>query len=285
MTDQEKLEIQEGQEKMPSIKEIFNNVRIGKGIEIENTEKESAEKENTEKESAEKENTEKESVEKENKDEVRIKTEKRLKETQEWGHSLSRKLKGFENQITKYIEDGSLTKEEGEALFNNIKHEAKEENDAPLVHYGKVWDNELENMRKYSNDVNIDNYVLAFQHLLAYGDINENQLMLNEFTKIDDPILSTKKMLKYGEDYYNETYGELAEAGGVKALTKKYKEKLKEQQKIIDKLKKDSISSEEDNDYIQSKTYKLSNSASKNVKSTEKDYSIKGIFNEFRGSR
>lgn len=106
--------------------------------------------------------------------------EKRLKEAHQWGHDLSPKLKGITQLVDNYVAQGALTEAESKKILAQSNHAIPETfntptslTQSPLHLYAQVWDSELDNMRKYSNDANIDQYVYAFQHFLANATTEE----------------------------------------------------------------------------------------------------------------
>lgn len=188
------------------------------------------------------------------------KREKAVEENKQWGAELSRKLKSFEAKLAKYVVDGVLTEEEVENLKKDIQHEQREQGEeAPLMKYVRAWDAEIENLRKYTDDPNLDKKVHAFQHFLHNSspeEINEVMESFKEFE--DDSVKLTKKMLAVAAKYNDEIFSELYEAGNLKNFKKKYVSDLESKQKEIDKLNKEVLRfKQEYEDYTPPATMKL----------------------------
>ena len=195
----------------------------------------------------------------------------RLKESRQRIDHLSRQLKSLEKVISDYASSGKLTDSEASALLEATKH-AEVETEAqfhrpqhPLHLYAEVWDQELENMRRYSTDPDsINQHTYAFQHFLANATPDEITEALHAFDQVkSDSIALTRKMLEMGKAYHDEIYGELTQAGGIKSYKAHYESKLSNQQKKIDKLEKELVKLQENRDYIPSNTYRLPTGSSK----------------------
>ena len=204
------------------------------------------------------------------------KLEKSFKETQRWGRGLSQKLKSLESQVKRFQEEGILTDGEAQHLMEVTAHEA-EENHSPLMRYSILWDQELENMKKYTDMPNLDQKVLAFQHLLKQATGSELEELLETFKEVeDDPIKLTRKMLEMGEDYLEDVYEDLSKAGSLKALKKGYTKQLESQRQSIDKLKKELVQLKQDG-YVPSTRYGLPSGGSQEAPKNN-DVSLRGVF-------
>jgi len=199
------------------------------------------------------------------------KKEKRYRDTQRWGLDLSKKLKALEKTVQKYADDGLLSSDEAQALLSSTAHEpVDQEEDHPLLRYGRVWDEELPNIRRYTKDPMVDTYVSAFQALIQVGTRDElqNALTTLEDHK-DDPVDLTRAMLEIGKTYNEEVYSDLREAGGIKQLKAKYKKEIEARDKRIDKLEKEKLKYKEGSGYLPSSSYNLPAGGSSEAPSEE----------------
>jgi hypothetical protein len=215
----------------------------------------------------------------------RERQDKAFKETQKWGHGLRRQLSTFEQQVKAYMGEGVLTEEEGQKLLNTTAVEDETPfQESPLAMYSKVWDEELENIRKYTQEADLDQHVLAFQHLLKNGDPQELEDAFGQFEEVkENPLALTRKMLDIGKLYNEEVYQELSQAGSLKAFKQQYETKLKQQQKKIDRLEKDLLKFKETSDYISSSSYVLPPGGQEEAHGD--DTSFGGIFKKARSGQ
>jgi hypothetical protein len=215
----------------------------------------------------------------------RERQDKAFKETQKWGHGLRHQLSTFEQQVKAYMGEGVLTEEEGQKLLNTTAVEDETPfQESPLALYSKVWDEELENIRKYTQEADLDQHVLAFQHLLKNGDPQELEEAFSQFEEVkENPLALTRKMLDIGKHYNEEVYQALSQAGSLKAFKQQYETKLKQQQKKIDRLEKDLLKFKETSDYISSSSYVLPPGGQEEAHGD--DTSFGGIFKKARSGQ
>ncbi len=211
------------------------------------------------------------------------KMETSLTETRKWGRELSQKLKKFAAQIEAYKQDGVLTPEEAEHLISKAQHTEDAVEDTPLMRYSKIWDQELDNIRKYSPEPDLDQHVLAFQHLLKNATPQELQDLLEDFALEEDPIKLTRLMLEKGKDYHQEIYKDLSETGSLKGYKKSQEAKLQKQQKEIEKLQKEIARFKQDQDYIGSSKYSLPSGGQSHA--PEQDMTLNHLLGEAKSGR
>jgi len=136
-----------------------------------------------------------------------------------------------------------------------------------LAKYAKVWDGEIDNLRKYTDDKDIDRKIMAFQHLLKTATEQELSAVFDSFEQVQsDPVALTRAMLTAGEEYDQSIYKELSAKGGLKKLTQHYQKALADKEKQIDKLQKKLVELEGNSDYISSGVYRLPDRAQQGVK-------------------
>jgi hypothetical protein len=171
------------------------------------------------------------------------KVQKILKDTQRSFHEDRKKLSSYKKAVEKMKEDGALVDEEVTMLLDHIRFEEESDEiseDIPIMRYGKIWDKEIEYMRKYSsNSADIDQYVSAFQHLIQSSTKKEMEDIFIDLSHYEnDEVELTKQMLKLGQEYYEDIYSEIHEAGGLRNLKTRLYGKEQELQKKLDTLQK-----------------------------------------------
>ncbi len=209
------------------------------------------------------------------------------KQAIKWNNQLSRKMKVLEQKLAEYVDGGILTGSEAEDLQVHIEHEHPYEEEtghySTLSKYAKVWDSEIDNLRKYTDDKEIDRKILAFQHLLKTATEAELNPLFEAFEQVQfDPVALTRAMLKAGEEYDQNVYKDLLDKGGLKNLTKHYQKALLDKQKQIDKLEKELLQFKDNSDYISSGVYRLPDRAQQG---TKLDNSIGSLLNQALAGR
>jgi hypothetical protein len=185
------------------------------------------------------------------------KTEKVLAENQRYGRTNAQKVKNAQKVVQKFADEGLLTDEEARELFGVLQADGREpplsggeREDADMPHSAahhspaslfapifKVANQELENIRKYTDDDRLQDKVNAFDYFLSVGSKEEVGHVLAELTGLlDDPVKLAKKMLSIGQTVFEESYKHIQEAGGFKNYLSKKDEALEKLQKKIDKL-------------------------------------------------
>ncbi len=168
------------------------------------------------------------------------KLQKTLKDTQKSFHEDRRKLAAYKRAVEKMKEDGTLLEDEANLLLDHTQYQDEPHssgNDPVLVKYGKIWDKELEYMRKYSsNATDINKHVLAFQHLIQSASSDELEDIFYDLQQYeDDEVELTKRMISYGQQYNDEVYSDINEAGSIRKLKSKYQSELDNLKKELDK--------------------------------------------------
>lgn len=171
------------------------------------------------------------------------KLQKTLKDTQKSFHEDRKKLSAYKKTIEKMKEEGVLLDEEATMLLDHTRFESEpdnNENEPVLIRYGRVWDKELEYMRKYSsNSEDINRHTLAFQHLIQSASQEEREEIFEDLARHeDDEVEFTKQMLEIGRQYNDDIYTDIHEAGSIRKLKAKFEEEKQELQKELDKVNK-----------------------------------------------
>lgn len=168
------------------------------------------------------------------------KLQKTSRDTQKAFHENRKQLSAYKKAVEKLKADGGILDEEAAMLLDHTKFEDNAEDENILVKYGKVWDKEIEYMRKYSSmPQEIDQNVRAFQHFMQTASREEVEDALSELSSYeDDEVEITKQMLNIGKQYYDDIYGDIEESGSIRNLRDKFYKKEKELQESIDKLQR-----------------------------------------------
>lgn len=174
----------------------------------------------------------------------REKLQRDLKETQRWATETKKQISSYKKAIEKYKEEGILSDEEATELMDHTKYQEMVERERPLLEKAsEVWDREIENIRKYGDDTDLDKHIHAFQHFLHNASSDEIKDVYREMEDLIDsnPVAFTKKMLQFGKQYHDEIFGEFAQAGNLKNFKRQYEEKIDSYKKKIDKLEKEVV--------------------------------------------
>lgn len=168
------------------------------------------------------------------------KLQKTVKDTQRSFHEDRRKLAAYKKAVEKFKEDGFLDEDDANTLLDHTKFESTDEDVHPLIKASNIWEKEIFNMKKYSQNADdIDKNVEAFQHLYQASSAREQEEILSELSKYDDDEIEfTKQMLEMGRQYNDEIYEDIRESGSIRNLKSKYSEKETELQNRIDKLER-----------------------------------------------
>ena len=176
------------------------------------------------------------------------KTNKRLAETQAFGHKNSKRLKSALKITRDLLENGTLSELEAQSLVESLNNDVDVEaglgesspyDTHPFGKVLKIANTQLENLRKYSDDELLDDKVKAFDYFLSLASPEEVKGALEDLTDlIDDPIKLTKKMLSIGKIYYDESYKDISSSGGIGSYIKKKHEEIEKLNRSIDKLTK-----------------------------------------------
>lgn len=165
---------------------------------------------------------------------------KSSKDTQRSFHEDRKKLAAYKKAVEKMKEDGDLLDDEAALLLDHTKYEDVPMEETTIIKYGRIWDKELEYMKKYApNPQEIEQHILAFQHFLKTAPFNELEEMMQDLSQYeDDEVELTRQMLERGRQYNEDVFSDIHNAGSIRQLKTMYKERENELQKRIDKLEK-----------------------------------------------
>ena len=174
------------------------------------------------------------------------KTQKRLLENQQYGRQNAQRLKTALKVVKELEAEGSLSEEEAARLAESLDRENGGENgEDPIPEashpFGKVMaiaNQELENIRKYTDDDLLDDKVGAFDYFLLVASKEEREQALEDLTElIHTPLPLAKKMLSIGQGY-EQSYREMKAAGSLYGLLTKKDQEASDLRKNLDKFKK-----------------------------------------------
>jgi len=173
------------------------------------------------------------------------KTRKSTEENQRYARQNARRLKNAITQTKALIESGALSDEEAQGLMASLDS-GDDENDQASVYAGhpfgeilSIANNELTNLRKYSEDTLLDEKVKAFDSFMSLASRDDVGEVIDELIELkDDPIKLTKKIISVGQQFHEESYGDIAKSGSVRNYIKAKNDEIKNLNKNIDKLNK-----------------------------------------------
>lgn len=168
------------------------------------------------------------------------KLQKTLKDTQRSFHEDRKKLAAYKRAVEQMKEDLIISDDEAATLLNHTQFEGELEpvdrEESRLIKYFRVFDNELEIMKKYTKEPEvIDQNIFAFQHLVHSVTHEEREDILDELSQYNDnPIKMTQHMLDIGREYDEKIFNHIREAGSLSNLITKFQEEKEELQKKLD---------------------------------------------------
>ena len=170
------------------------------------------------------------------------KTQKRLTENQQYGRQNAQRLKNALKLAKEFVEEGSLNEEEAAKLINTLDTDTEEDLSSYATYpFGKVLaiaNQELENIRKYTDDASLDDKIRAFDYFLMVSSKEEQEQALEDLTDMkDNPLKLAKAMLERGQRYQT-SYQEMKAAGSLYDLLNKKDQTLLDLRKNLDKLTK-----------------------------------------------
>lgn len=170
------------------------------------------------------------------------KTQKRLTENQQYGRQNAQRLKNALKLTKEFMEEGSLSEEEAAKLMGTLDTDAEEDLSSYSPHpFGKVLaiaNQELENIRKYTDDASLDDKIRAFDYFLMVASKEDQDQALEDLTDMkDNPLKLAKAMLERGQRYQT-SYQEMKAAGSLYDLLNKKDQTLADLRKNLDKLTK-----------------------------------------------
>lgn len=219
-----------------------------------------------------------------------LRLQKVIKDTQKSFHEDRKKLSAYKKAIEKMKEDMILTDEDAEVLLNHTAfEEAATQNEHVIDKYSRIWDNEIQHMRKYpSHFPNIDQYISAFQHLMNFSSIKEVEEIMTDLSNYeDDEVELTNRMLEYGRQYNEDVYSDIHESGSIRQLKSKYQEKQDELQLELDKWKRKYNKLKEKHQDYDDKPGHSIRSGSGNINPSEHDssFDLASVFKSRRQGR
>lgn len=213
------------------------------------------------------------------------KLRKRFDDTQRLFHEDRKKLSAYKKAIEKLKAEGTLLDEEASLLLDHTRfdNDADQEADEPLlIKYGKIWDKEIEYMRKYSTNVeDINQSIHAFQHLIQSCSDKERQEIIDDLSQYEDnEVELTKQMIEMGRQYNDEIYSDIQKAGNIRNLKSILYKREEELQKKVDKLQKqyDNLKKKYE-DYDAEPGGRIpSGSSNNNLQKEDADFDVSKIF-------
>ena len=170
-------------------------------------------------------------------------TQKRLTENQQYGRHNAQRLKQALKITQELMAEGSLSEEEALRLKEALESEISETPEDlgtteghPFARILSIANQELENIRRYTDDTRLDDKVRAFDHFLLIASPQDQEQALEELQEVlDQPLALAKKMLAFGQQYQS-SYQAMKKAGGLQALLEQKDQEIAILGKKLDKL-------------------------------------------------
>lgn len=173
--------------------------------------------------------------------------EKNYKETRKWAEDVNKKISSYKRSVLKLAEEGDISDEQAEILLSHTQHQELDEKDDfssnESSKTAKIWNQEIEYIRRYGNYDDLDDHIAALQHLVSISSKEEIEELFDEAKSYidEDPVKYVKKILEVGKDYYDDVYKEFHQAGNLKNFKSFYEDEIKKHKKTIDKLEKEVV--------------------------------------------
>ena len=170
-------------------------------------------------------------------------TQKRLTENQQYGRHNAQRLKQALKITQELVQEGSLSEDEALRLKGALESEISETPEDlgttkghPFARILSIANQELENIRRYTEDTSLDDKVRAFDHFLVIASPQDQEQALEELQEVrDQPLALAKKMLAFGQQYQS-SYQAMKKAGGLQALLEQKDQEIAILSKKLDKL-------------------------------------------------
>ena len=167
-------------------------------------------------------------------------TQKRLTENQQYGRHNAQRLKQALKITQELVQEGSLSEDEALRLKEALETDAQEEVVAsdphPFARILSIANQELETIRRYTEDTSLDDKVRAFDHFLVIASPQDQEQALEDLQEVlDQPLALAKKMLAFGQQYQS-SYQATKKAGGLQALLEQKDQEIATLSKKLDKL-------------------------------------------------
>lgn len=211
------------------------------------------------------------------------KLEEELSRNKKWGHDLARKLKSYQQKLETYAEEGKLTLDEAKELYSETRHEMPQEEESLYERYARIWDCEIENIRKYAPDENLDKHIMGFQAKMKTSSQEEINETFKAFQQEEDPVSLTRAMLKEGETYYNKVLSKIEPYGGVEGYITHMEKAIEKARSKVDTLKQEVIDLKSEGYLTPSAGYSLPSHGDEGQ--YQKDMALDSVFERARHGR
>lgn len=173
------------------------------------------------------------------------KTRKELQTNRSFGRKNAQKVKTAIKTVQNMIMEGVLNEDEGRSVLESIQIDQDEEDETPSVSphpfapIFKVVNGELEHLRKYSDDPQLEEKLNAFEYLLGTSSQEEVADLFDELKDlVEEPLKLTKKILSLGQESLDSSYRDIMKSGGIKNYISDVQKNNENLKKKVDKLLK-----------------------------------------------
>lgn len=213
------------------------------------------------------------------------KLEEELTRNKKWGHDLARKLKSYQSKLESYVNDGKLTVDEAQDLYAQTMHDDMPQEESLYDRCAKIWDAEIQNLRKYAPDENLDKHIMGFQAKMKMSSQEEISETFKSFEKEEDPVRLTRQMLKEGASYYDKVLSKTEPYGGMEGYVTHMEKALEKAHAKVDALKQEVVKLKSEG-YLSSAGYSLPSQARERDKGKyQKDMALESVFERARQGR
>lgn len=263
--DGRNTEIVEPEKEEEKAKQHKKEAKVGKEASEEETKEKIKDKKPVEPKKEETENKTAKKVEPDEDDLRDLEVEKlrkALNDSQKWGHSNNKRLKGTLKMINSLKEEGSLTEDEFSKLNDLLHSDSIEEESVseisnnPIVNLSNIANKRIGDLQElYGHDPLFNKKVAAFDSYVRDASEQEIDEILEELEDLKgSPLKLAKKMFDMGENFYNDIYSGLEKSGGLRAFIEEKNSEISRMKKKIDKLETKLLQS---NDYDEKPTQKI----------------------------
>ena len=173
------------------------------------------------------------------------KTRKDLQTNRSFGRQNAQKVKTAIKTVQNMITEGVLNEDEGRSVLESLQIDQDEEDETPSVSphpfapIFKVVNGELEHLRKYSDDPQLEEKLNAFEYLLGTSSQEEVADLFDELKDlVEEPLKLTKKILSLGQESLDSSYRDIMKSGGIKNYISDIQKNNENLKKKVDKLLK-----------------------------------------------
>ena len=143
------------------------------------------------------------------------------------------------------VTDGVLNEDEAQGVLTSLQLDQDEEevsqpiSSHPFASIFQIVNGELQHLRKYSDDQQLEEKLKAFEYRLGTSSEEEVADLFDELKDlVEEPLKLTKKILSLGQESLDSSYGEIMKSGSIKNYISDLQKNNENLKKKVDKLLK-----------------------------------------------